>query len=131
MHIHRLLIATMFCIPMVIEPAEAGELNAEEVQTLLFEGTWKIQVGAGHDYFIWNSDGTLCVKLYDPNDEACDDHGTWTLDGATICYEVQWWGKAEDLHRLCFDTVEIDSGEYDAVDFTGLSALRFSVGRSE
>ena len=111
--------------------AKAEELNADQTQALLFQGPWKIQTGGEINYFLWNSDGTLCVKMYDPNAETCDDTGTWTRDGANVCYVLTWWGKGVDIHELCFNVVRVETGDYEALDAAGLPALRFAMSDSD
>ena len=115
------------CIFMLPEPATAEELNADETQELLFRGPWQIQTGGETNYFLWNSDGTLCVKMYDPNADNCDDSGTWTRNGAKVCYELPWWGKGVDLHDLCFNVAKTEAESYEALDGLGLPALYFSL----
>lgn len=131
MRVHFLLsIGTCFVLS-ISTMAKAQELNADETQALLIQGTWKIQTGGEYNYFLWNPDGTLCVKMYDPHAENCDDSGTWTKDGIKVCYKLQWWGKAEDIHDLCFNTVKTGPVNYEALDANGLTALLISIPNSD
>jgi len=124
----RRLLAIVTGLVLAISGAvKAEELNADDTQALLIQGLWKVESGAVYNYFFWNSDGTLCVKIYDPQAESCDDTGTWTRDGTEICYELQWWGKAYDLHELCFHIAKTESSGYETIDATGLAALRFTI----
>ena len=105
----------------------AKELNAAEAKELLVRGPWQIQTGGEINYFFWKSDGSLCVKMYDPNAEKCDDMGTWNRQGNKVCYKLPWWGKGVDLHDLCFQIDMGDGGKYTAIDGLGLPALSFTM----
>jgi len=126
-HLFAVALGSVLALPAT---AKAEELNAVETQELLSQGPWQIQTGGEINYFLWNSDGTLCVKMYDPNADSCDDSGKWTRDGTNVCYELSWWGKGVDLHDLCFRVIRTESDDYEAVDGLGLPALRFTVPKS-
>lgn len=60
-----------------MSPAVNAEtLTAEKTKAQLFEGPWQIEAGVSFNYFLWDPDGTLCVKLFDPQADTCDDTGT-------------------------------------------------------
>jgi len=107
--------------------AVAEELDAAKTEELLFRSPWQIQTGGEVNYFLWKSDGSLCVKMYDPNVEKCDDTGTWNRDGNKVCYKLPWWGTGADLHDLCFHVDEGEAGKYTAMDDLGLPALTFTM----
>lgn len=126
----RKWIVIAFFAVMISGAASAQELSAEQTEALLFQGPWKVQTGGEHNYFLWRPDGRLCVKMYQADAEACEDDGTWTVKQDQVCYELQWWGKAEDLHALCF-RVKATSEDYEAIDALGLPVLRFTVTQSQ
>ena len=111
--------------------AMAQDLNADETQSVLAAGPWRVEAGATGNYFLWNTDGTLCVKMYDPHAESCDDSGTWTRDGTEVCYQLQWWGKAYDQHEGCFRIANAERGGYATIDAAGLPELTFSIVASD
>ena len=111
--------------------AMAQNLNADETQTVLTAGPWRVEAGATYNYFIWNADGTLCVKMYDPHAESCEDSGTWSRDGTEICYQLQWWGQAYDQHEGCFRIANAEPSGYEAIDAAGLPELTFSIVGSD
>lgn len=130
MLMRQLFVVAIGCILILPAIAKAEKLNADKTQELLSQAPWQIQTGGEINYFLWNPDGTLCVKMYEPNAESCDDSGTWTRDGTNVCYKLPWWGKGVDLHELCFHVVRTDSSHYEAIDKVGLPALRFTVPES-
>lgn len=111
--------------------AFSDELDAAQTQDLLFRAPWAIQAGGAINYFVWDADGTLCVKQFEADEENCDDTGSWSIDGPQVCYSLEWWGKAVDLHELCFRVDAGASGEYKAKDENNLTALTFSVPAAE
>lgn len=119
---------TIFFLGLIaITPTGAEELDASQTEELLSGGPWKAtDTGAIYNYWIWNPDGTLCVKANDPAAESCDDTGSWTRERTEVCYELQWWGKAYGLDKGCFHINKADSG-YEAIDPSGLPSLRFTV----
>lgn len=111
--------------------AKAEDLTADATQALLIEGPWQVEAGATFHYFLWNSDGTLCVKIYDPQSESCDDSGSWTRDGTEVCYRLQWWGRAYDQHAGCFRIVKSESNGFETIDAAGLPELKFTIVDSD
>ena len=83
------------------------------------------------NYFLWDPRGTLCVKQFDAADESCDDTGEWTIDERQVCYDLEWWGEAVDLHELCFHVIAGADGVYQAKDENNLTALTFTVPDAE
>ena len=112
-----------------LSSASADALDAAQTENLLAQGPWHIQTGGETNYFIWREDGTLCVRMYDPAAEACDDEGTWTRDGSEVCYELSWWGSAYGQDAVCFTVEPVEEGPVDfhAKEKNGMTALYFSV----
>ncbi|MDX1711962.1 MAG: hypothetical protein R3316_12595, partial [Rhodovibrionaceae bacterium] len=100
--------------------AEAGELDGAEIEDLLREDYWRVESGASDNFFVWRSDGTLCVKVHAPGDEGCDDAGPWKQDGDRLCYELEWWGKAYGMHEACMRVSRSQGGAYEMIDANGL-----------
>jgi hypothetical protein len=126
MRTHHTLALAICLILALTGVANAQKLSVNETQALLAKGPWKIRTGGEYNYFIWGKSGTLCVKQYGPKDKKCADTGTWTRDGAKVCYKLQWWGKGIDQDKLCFQVVKTSKG-YEAVGSSGLAELYFSV----
>lgn len=124
----RYLIAIATVITLAVSgTVKAQELNADETQALLIQAPWKVEAGGVHNYFLWTADGTLCVKMYDPQAESCDDTGTWTRNGTEVCRKLEWWGKAYNLHEACFHVVKTASGGYETISANGLTELQFTM----
>ena len=124
----RYLIAIATVLILAVSgTVKAQELNADETQALLVQAPWKVEAGAVLNYFLWNSDGTLCVKMFDPQAESCDDTGSWTRDGTEVCRKLEWWGKAYNLHEACFHIVKTESGGYETISANGLTELKFTM----
>ena len=107
--------------------AKGDKLSAEETKALMFEGPWQIEAGGSFDYFLWDPDGTLCVKLIDPQADRCDDTGSWFINDTIVCYRLRWWGKIENQRQGCFQIVETEPGHYEALDAGGFLGLKFTV----
>ena len=127
MNKHSIGFIVLGCSLVLAGNAGARELDAEETDALLSRGTWQIQTGGEVNYFLWKSDGSLCVKMYDPKAEKCDDLGTWNREGNKVCYKLPWWGKGVGIHDLCFQVDEGEEGKYTAMDDLGLPALNFTM----
>ncbi len=142
----RYLIAIATVLALAVSgTVKAQELNADETQALLIQAPWKVEaytpaltargrhprppsaIGGQRANFLWNSDGTLCVKMFDPQAESCDDTGTWTRDGTEVCRKLEWWGKAYNLHEACFHVVKTESGGYETISANGLTELEFTM----
>lgn len=124
---YHLLLVIIGLAVAISSAATAEELSAEETEALLFEGPWEIEAGATFNYFQWEPDGTLCVKMFDPQAAKCDDTGSWTRNETIVCYQLQWWGKTYDEHQGCFEIVETEPGSYETFDAGGLPGLKFTI----
>lgn len=123
---HLIAFLTSLCLPMD-SAGYADKLTAEETKALLFEGPWQIEVGVSVNYFVWNANGTLCVKLFDPQADTCDDTGSWFMNGTIVCYRLNWWGKTDNQRQGCFQILEIEPGIFETLDAGSLPSLRFTV----
>ncbi len=108
-------------------PAQAGELGEAQIRDLIAQDFWRVESGASDNFFIWQPDGTLCVKVHAPGDDGCDDAGTWKQDGDRLCYGLSWWGRAYDMHEACMRISRPSGGPYEMIDANGLVAWRFEV----
>jgi hypothetical protein len=115
-------------LSLTVGPAAKGEkLTAEETKSLLFEGPWQIETDVSFNYFLWDPDGTLCVKLFDPQADTCDDTGSWFRNETIVCYLLQWWGKTVNERQGCFQIVKTEPDVYETLDAGGFSGLKFTV----
>lgn len=127
MKLHRLWFIAVGGSFALCMSAEAGELDAAEVQKLLIHKFWRVESGASSNFLLWHPDGTLCVKVHAADADGCDDTGIWTQDGDKLCYELEWWGKAYNVHQGCMRIRGSESGGYEMIDANGFVALRFAV----
>lgn len=129
MRISSLIAATAVAGTLGLSSASAEGLDAAQTQDLIAKGAWHIQTGGETNYFIWNEDGSLCVRMFDLAAESCDDAGSWSRDGAEVCYELTWWGSAYGLDAVCFTVEPVAEGpvDYHAKEKNGMTALYFSV----
>lgn len=125
----RLVAATAVVGMLGLSNVSAEGLDAAQTQTLLAKGVWHIQTGGEWNYFTWNEDGTLCVRMYDPAAASCDDEGNWSRDGSQVCYELTWWGSAYGQDAVCFTVEQVEDGPvgFHAKEPNGMTALYFSV----
>lgn len=109
--------------------AFADPLAPESTEALLAQAPWHVQTGGLTNYFAWNDDGTLCVRMYDPAAASCDDEGRWSRSGSEICYELTWWGSAYGQDAACFTVERAEKGpvEFHAREPNGMTLLYFSV----
>ena len=123
----------LILVTVTAPSALADPLDAEAVESLMFRAPWHIQTGGETNYFIWRDDGGLCVRMFDPSAETCEDQGTWTRDGAQLCYELGWWGAAIETDKLFFtvEPVHQQPVDFHGKDSKGLTALYFSVPEGE
>lgn len=122
----NLRLSTLLFAAILAPGAGAEPLDDGATEALMFRAPWHVQTGGEINYFVWRPDGTLCVTMYDPAADACDDEGPWTREAGEVCYTLDWWGKAVEIHDLCF-TVEGGPETFQAKDEVGLTALTFSV----
>jgi len=124
-----ILLATL----MASSSAIADPLDAEATEALMFAAPWHIQVGGEWNYFIWRDDGSVCVRMYDPAAEACEDEGSWSRDGSELCYELTWWGSAYGQDAACFTVEPVEEGPVDfhAKEPNGMTLLYFSVPEAD
>ncbi|MCL5776770.1 hypothetical protein M1105_07195 [Limibaculum sp. FT325] len=114
---------------MASSSALADPLSPENTQKLMAQAPWHIQTGGLTNYFFWNEDGSLCVRMHDAAAESCDDEGKWHRSCSEICYELTWWGSAYGQDAACF---KVERAEGSPVDFhakesNGMTLLYFSV----
>ena len=133
MRLSGLLAATAVVGALGLSNVSAEGLDAAQTQNLLAKGIWHIQIGGVWNYFTWNEDGSLCVRMYDPAAESCDDEGSWRRDGSEVCYELTWWGSAYGQDAVCFTVEPVEGGPVDfrAKEPNGMTALYFSVPDTE
>ncbi len=114
---------------MASSPGLADPLPADAIQALMSQAPWEMQTGGETNYFVWNDDGSLCVRMYDPAADSCDDEGIWSFDGSEICYELTWWGSAYGQDAACVTVEPVAEGPvgYHAKEPNGMTLLYFSV----
>lgn len=126
---YRLLICITSIFVAMSGTAKAQELNAAETRALLAQGMWKTAGASGSTYYeTYAPDGTLCIKE-NRAAEKCRDSGTWTREGAKVCYEYEWFHKSVGVHKACFYVARLDGNNYDyeAIDAdNGLRLFRFT-----
>lgn len=103
-------------------------LDAKAAQNVTSDRVWQVKKhrGPGYDYWSWNSDGSVCVRLGEKTGK-CADAGTWKLDGERLCYKLTWWGENQGLKSACFRISDQGKGHYGALQDNNLTFLEFSV----
>ena len=110
-------------------PAVAADLPADAVGALVKGKTWtttKVLNYVRTDTWEWRANGIVCLRL-DRREGKCDDSGSWTIKGANVCYQLEWWQRSQDLSSACFSVSDLGNGQYEAKLPSGSSVLRFSV----
>lgn len=110
---HHVLISITSLFITISGTVKAQELDAAETRALLAQGPWQMASGGGSSYYFWESDGTVCVKKWDPAAEGCDDTGTWTRKGTEVCYDLEWIGKSVGYSQGCFHVAKLEDEDYD------------------
>lgn len=128
----RLLVSLPFVIVSlcVHHRATAEPLGAEKSKNLVSGHTWirKPTNAVAVSYWSWNSDGTVCLRLFDKQGK-CDDTGRWKMDGERVCYELGWWGGTWGIKSACFRVAELGKGQYAALEESGIVQFEFTVSK--
>jgi hypothetical protein len=106
----------------------ATALDAKAVKTLVANRVWQVTRprGPGYDYWSWNSDGSVCLRLGEKSGK-CADTGRWRLEGERFCYELTWWGESYGLKSSCFRISDQGRGRYGWLSDNELITYEFSV----
>ena len=99
--------------PFAGSGAAAQELDGSAVEKLALQGIWAAEEN-GYGYWSWNEDGSVCLRLFEPNGD-CADTGTWAIDGDFICYELAWWGEAYGQRAACISAVAHEGMPYEVL----------------
>ncbi len=106
-------------------PAEAQALNGTAIQKLALQGTWVADRNAGlPEHWSWGADNTVCLRLLNETGD-CADTGTWTINGDVMCYELTWWGEADDDRINCFTVHAVGDDRYEALYHGGVMVSTF------
>lgn len=130
-------VATLMLAGLIASPAmaqdkakatKAATLDANAVKTLTANRVWQVKRprGPGYDYWSWNSDGSVCLRLGEKTGK-CADTGRWRLEGERFCYELTWWGESYGLKSACFRISDQGQGRYGWLSDNELNAYEFSV----
>jgi len=105
-------------------------LDAKAAKDLTANRVWQIRRSrtSGFDYWSWNSDGSVCVRLGE-NTGKCADTGRWKLDGQRICYDLTWWGETQELKSLCFRISEQSKGRFAWLSDRDITFHEFTVAK--
>lgn len=112
-------------------PTTQGEhkfMDATKVRAVASGKTWNtksIWVG-GHSYWNWNSDGSVCMRLFAQNGK-CDDTGKWKMSSDLLCFELEWFGEFLGLKSACVGVADQGQGRYLGVDERGWTLFDFTV----
>jgi hypothetical protein len=93
-------------------PVAAEALGGPKLQELALGGVWASENDWG--FWEWHADNTVCLRVNSAEGD-CDDHGTWSLDGNVLCYELEWYGRGEDVRKNCFTVHALDDNKYKTV----------------
>ena len=121
--------ALILLAPLAAAPAAAQTLDTDGAKKVLVGKTWAESKpeGDGKNYWSWKKDGTLCVRLWEPEGK-CDDSGKWTLKAERVCYELGWWGNAYSNDKSgCFRISKASNGRYHTVRDDGFAMTEFTV----
>jgi len=133
--VRRLLpVAVFLALAVFAGPAPAQKasqvekvLDATAARKLLSDRLWHLKPAGGTLYYwTWKSDGSVCVRFWDPNAK-CDDTGKWKLDRNRVCYELTWWGESLKFRSACFRIVDRGEGRYGAIEDNDLPFFDFTV----
>jgi hypothetical protein len=119
---------------MAQEKAKAGTqaatatLDAKAARSLISDRVWQIKKknAAGHDYWSWKSDGSVCVRLSEKTGK-CADTGRWKLDGERLCYELTWLGVTWGMKSACFRISDRGKGRYEGLQDNGFTLFEFTI----
>lgn len=123
------VVALLVVVPLVTMPAAAQTLDTDGAKKLVVGQTWAESKpeGYGKNYWSWKKDGTLCIRLWEPNGK-CDDTGKWSLDAGRVCYELGWWGNAYSSDKSgCFRISQAGKGGYRTIRDDGFAMSEFTV----
>lgn len=105
----------------------AATLDSKTASALVSGRTWQLKKprGPGYDYWSWNADGSLCMRLGEKTGN-CADTGRWKLEGERLCYELTWWGAETKMKSACFRVSDLGKDHYGALQDNGLNLFEFS-----
>ena len=108
-------------------PVAADNLDAKTLSGLVSGHTWQQEntVGGGYLYWVWNSDGSVCLR--EEKTGSCMDTGRWKLDGDSVCYELSWWGKSGGYNARCNRVAGKGGGRYEMVPVNGVTTFPFTI----
>ena len=106
----------------------ADTLEGSAARNLLSGHTMvsKHLAGSNVSYWSWNTDGTVCLRLFDKKGQ-CSDTGRWSIDHDHVCYELTWYGKELGLYSNCFRVAKVGAGAYEAREDNGMPLWQFTV----
>ena len=119
--------SALLAAAMVLAVEVAAEtLDADAARKLTSERTWrqKPPSGPGYNYWTWNADGSVCLRLEDRKSK-CADSGRWKLEGGRLCYELTWWAKSYGMTAACFRVSSAGQGRFEALQDNGLPLFSF------
>ena len=117
------LVAVLLSFLILPLPVMAQELDGNALRELALRGIWASE-NADWGYWSWHEDDTVCVRLFDPQED-CADTGTWALEGKAICYELTWFGEAYDVRSNCFTVQSLDDNLFESLHHGGTMVSSF------
>ena len=90
----------------------AEDLGQDALRDIVEDTTWVAEGGWG--FWSWAGDNKVCVRVYTADGD-CSDTGSWSIENAALCYELEWWGEPYGLRKNCLVVRALGEGRYETL----------------